>query len=161
RSMGENAHRLILSGPAAGVLGGGVIAAAANLDDVVTLDMGGTSADIGVIRNGLPRTRIGLHRGAPVPIQIPTLELATIGAGGGRAMGWVEGGGALRVGPMSAGADPGPVCYGKGGLEPTVTDAHLVLGRLDPANFLGGELPLDREAARAAVGRLASLLGST
>lgn len=150
RSTGENAHRLVLSGPAAGVIGGSYVATAAGFDRAVTLDIGGTSADIGVVVGMEARMRIGMTLSNGLPLQIPALEVETIGAGGG-SIASVDAGGALRVGPRSAGADPGPACYGQGGTEPTVTDAHLVLGRLDPEAFLGGALRLYPELAERAI----------
>jgi N-methylhydantoinase A len=158
RSMGESAHRLVLSGPAAGVLGGAWVAGEAGIRDVITLDMGGTSADIGIVLDGRPRIRNGMRLENGLPLQIQTLEIEAIGAGGG-SIAWVDDGGALHVGPQSAGADPGPACYGTGGTAPTVTDAHVVLGRIDPHNFLGGAIPLDPVAAESAMAPLASLLG--
>lgn len=158
RSVGENAHRLVLSGPAAGVLGGCFVAGLAGVRDVVTLDMGGTSADIGVAAGGIPRSWVGLKLENGLPLQISALEVEAIGAGGG-SIAWVDDGGALRVGPQSAGAEPGPACYGRGGSLPTVTDAHVVLGRIDPDNFLGGGLRLDGLLARQAVGAIAERLG--
>lgn len=158
RSVGENAHRLVLSGPAAGVLGGCYIAGLAGVRDVVTLDMGGTSADIGVAADGTPRSWVGLRLENGLPLQISALEVEAIGAGGG-SIAWVDDGGALRVGPQSAGAEPGPACYGRGGSQPTVTDAHVVLGRIDPDNFLGGGLALDASLAREAIGTVAARLG--
>ena len=152
RSTGEHAHRLVLSGPAAGVIGGGYVAAAAGFSQSVTIDIGGTSADIGVVVDGAPRMRVGMTLPTGLPIQIPTLEVEAIGAGGG-SIASVDAGGVLRVGPQSAGADPGPACYGSGGKEPTLTDAHLVLGRLDPDAFLGGEVRLDAGLARDAIDR--------
>lgn len=150
RSMGEAAHRLVLSGPAAGVLGGAAAAAVAGLRDVVTYDVGGTSADIGVVTAGRIRSRTDLRLENGMPLQVPSLEVEAIGAGGG-SIAWVDAGGALHVGPQSAGADPGPACYGAGGTEATVTDAHLVLGRIHPGRFLDGAKPLDPDAAARAV----------
>lgn len=152
RSTGEHAHRLVLSGPAAGVIGGSFVAAAAGFSEAVTIDIGGTSADIGVVVDGAPRMRLGMALPTGLPLQIPTLEVEAIGAGGG-SIATVDAGGALRVGPRSAGADPGPACYGMGGTAPTLTDAHLVLGRLDPGAFLGGEVRLDVQLARDAIER--------
>ncbi len=152
RSTGEHAHRLVLSGPAAGVIGGSFVAAAAGFSESVTIDIGGTSADIGVVVDGAPRMRIGMTLPTGLPLQIPTLEVEAIGAGGG-SIATVDAGGALRVGPQSAGADPGPACYGAGGSDATLTDAHLVLGRLDPDAFLGGEVRLDAGLAREAIER--------
>ena len=122
----------------------------------------GTTAKAGLIQNGTPRitkdyevgaaaqTGVGASRGAGYPIRTPVIDLVEIGAGGG-SIAWVDSGGVLRVGPQSAGADPGPVCYGAGGTEPTITDANLVLGRLNPGFFLGGEIELDVETARRAI----------
>ncbi len=141
----------ILSGPAAGVIGSLAIGRQAGLRNLITIDMGGTSFDVCLIRNGsvqqTKESEIGGH-----PIKVPMLDIHTIGAGGG-SIAWIDAGGALRVGPQSAGANPGPVCYGLGGEEPTVTDANLVLGRLDPSYYLGGEFQLCPEAARSAIVR--------
>ena len=158
RSIGDSAHRLVLSGPAAGVLGGAGVAAAVGARHVVTFDMGGTSADIGVVTNGLIRSRTDLRLENGMPLQIPSLEVEAIGAGGG-SIAWVDAGGALHVGPQSAGADPGPACYGMGGTEATVTDAHLVLGRLHPDRFLGGGQALDADSAARAVEVLGRRIG--
>ena len=138
----------VLSGPAAGVIGAVSIARAAGFADVISIDVGGTSADICLVRNGRPEiTKDGMI--GAFPLKLPILDIHTIGAGGG-SIASVSAAGRLTVGPRSAGAEPGPVCYGRGGMEPTATDAHLVLGRI-PAALLGGELPLDVGAARAAV----------
>src|SRR5881296_1668049 len=124
--------------------------------------MDGTKAKVGLIQDGQLRlsteievgaqsvTPLGEGRGGGYPIRTPVIDLVEIGAGGG-SIAWIDSGGALRVGPRSAGADPGPACYGRGGAEPTVTDANLVLGRLSADYFLGGELPLDVELARRAI----------
>src|SRR6185503_6944535 len=138
----------VLSGPAAGVIGAVSIARAAGFADVISIDVGGTSADICLVRDGRPEvTKDGMI--GPFPLKLPILDIHTIGAGGG-SIAAVSGAGRLSVGPRSAGAEPGPVCYGRGGTAPTVTDAHLVLGRIPPA-LLGGEIPLDMGAARAAI----------
>ncbi|OAT85297.1 5-oxoprolinase [Desulfotomaculum copahuensis] len=141
--------RTVLSGPAGGVLAGVQLAAKTGRPNLITADMGGTSMDISLIRGGKPRYTtegsIGGH-----PLSLPMLDIHTIGAGGG-SIAWIDAGGALRVGPASAGADPGPACYGLGGEEPTVTDANLVLGRLDPAHPLTGERPLQLEPARRSI----------
>lgn len=138
----------VLSGPAAGVIGAVSVARAAGLADVISIDVGGTSADICLVRDGRPEiTKDGTI--GPFPLKLPMLDIHTIGAGGG-SIAAVSATGRLTVGPRSAGAEPGPVCYGRGGTEPTVTDAHLALGRI-PAALLGGELPLDPAAARAAI----------
>ncbi|MFH1007652.1 MAG: hydantoinase/oxoprolinase family protein [Candidatus Latescibacterota bacterium] len=148
----------ILSGPAAGVLGGAGLARQAGIEKVITVDMGGTSFDICLIpADGLKFTRESEIGG--YALNVPMIDMHTIGAGGG-SISWIDGGGVLKVGPQSAGADPGPVCYGKGGTEPTVTDANLVLGRLNAAYFLGGEMEVDKEAAyRAIEEKLAKPLG--
>jgi N-methylhydantoinase A len=149
---------LILSGLAGGLIGGKHFASAVGRDDVITLDMGGTSADIGLIQRGAIRSSNQYEFEFGMPVAVPVVDLTTIGAGGSSIAGFDEGG-FLRVGPSSAGAEPGPAAYGRGGTEPTVTDANLVLGRLNPAYFLGGELSLDLEAARAALRPVAARLG--
>ena len=150
---------MVESGPAAGVIAATYLGTTLGYPDVISFDMGGTTAKAGLIQNGTPRitkdyevgaaaqTGVGASRGAGYPIRTPVIDLVEIGAGGG-SIAWVDSGGVLRVGPQSAGADPGPVCYGAGGTEPTITDANLVLGRLNPSFFLGGEIELDVEAAR-------------
>jgi N-methylhydantoinase A len=140
----------VLSGPAAGVVGAVSVARAAGHRDIISIDVGGTSADICLVREGRPEvTKDGMI--GPFPLKLPMVDIHTIGAGGG-SIAAVSASGRLTVGPRSAGAEPGPVCYGRGGAEPTVTDAHLVLGRIPPA-LLGGEIPLDVAAARAAIER--------
>ncbi len=156
----EQPVRIVLSGPAAGVKGARFIAAEAGFTDLITLDMGGTSCDVSLITNGNVKIttegRIGGY-----PIAVPMVDVHTIGAGGG-SIAWIDSGGALRVGPESAGADPGPVCYARGGSEPTVTDAHLVLGRLDPNGALGGSNELDLDGAKRAIAeKIANPLGIT
>ncbi|MES9990562.1 MAG: hydantoinase/oxoprolinase family protein [Candidatus Thiodiazotropha sp.] len=151
----REAVRMLLSGPAGGLVGAGFVAAASQRRQLLTLDMGGTSTDVALI-DGKPRlTREG--RIGPWPVAVPMVDMHTIGAGGG-SLAWVDAGGMLRVGPESAGADPGPACYGRGGREVTVTDANLVLGRLRSSAFLGGRMQLDPEAANQAMGRLAERL---
>jgi N-methylhydantoinase A len=138
----------VLSGPAAGVVGAIGVGRSAGYGDIISIDVGGTSADICLVRNGRPEiTKDGMI--GPFPMKLPIVDIHTIGAGGG-SIAAVTGAGRLTVGPRSAGAEPGPVCYRRGGSEPTLTDAHLVLGRIPPA-LLGGELPLDLNAARAAI----------
>ena len=149
---------LLLSGPAAGVLAGARIGALQGRDRVITFDMGGTSADIGIVTpRGIIEATARDTWIAGFPILIPMLDVHTVGAGGG-SIAYVDGGGAFRVGPRSAGARPGPACYGLGGSEPTVTDANLVLGRLRAEHFLGGAMSIDSELAEAAVGRLGEQL---
>ncbi|TDE00261.1 hydantoinase/oxoprolinase family protein [Jiangella asiatica] len=146
----------VLSGPAAGALGAAVVAGAAGFDSVLTLDGGGTSTDVTVVVDGHPALTTEGSVGA-YPSKIPMIDVVTVGAGGG-SIAWLSPEGTLKVGPRSAGADPGPLCYGTGGTEPTVTDAHLLLGRIPP-HLLGGEIPLDANAARAGIARLAGELG--
>jgi N-methylhydantoinase A len=145
--------RMLESGPAAGVIGTQAICAQLGWDKAIAFDMGGTTAKAGVISEGKPLTTgsalIGGYEKA-LPIQIPMMDIFEVGTGGGSIARLGEGQ-ALRVGPVSAGSMPGPVCYGRGGSEPTVTDANLLLGRLDPDNFLGGEMKLDLPAAQAAM----------
>jgi N-methylhydantoinase A len=140
---------LIGSGPAAAPAAARVLAKAVSADDVISMDMGGTSFDVCLIRAGAVPLRRGLQV-AHQPIGIPGVEINSVAAGGG-SVAWVDSGGALRVGPASAGADPGPAAYGRGGDRPTVTDAHVVLGYLSPGNFLGGRRPLSFEAAEGAI----------
>ena len=152
---GKKAVHLLLSGPAGGLTGARFIGQQAGLSRLMTFDMGGTSTDVALIDGAIRLTSEG-HIG-PWPVAVPMVDMHTIGAGGG-SIASVDSGGLLRVGPESAGAAPGPACYGQGGLAATVTDANLVLGRLQPAAFLGGAMTLDREAAIAAVGRIAARL---
>jgi N-methylhydantoinase A/oxoprolinase/acetone carboxylase beta subunit len=158
-SAAERPVALMLSGPAAGVLGGSWAARLADRERVITFDMGGTSADIGIVTEaGASEASARDTEIAGYPLLVPMFDIQTIGAGGG-SIAHVDEGGAFRVGPRSAGAVPGPACYGLGGEEPTITDAHLVLGRLDPERFLGGDMRLDPARAEAAVDRLAAELG--
>ncbi len=158
RTARRMSARTVLSGPAGGALTGVFISRAIERPNVITIDMGGTSSDICLIENGTPRLTTESEIGG-YPIKLPMIDINTIGAGGG-SIARVDEGGALRVGPESAGADPGPVCYGRGGTEPTVTDANLVLGRLSPSGLLGGEMPLDLEkAARVLEEKIARPLG--
>ncbi|GAB4296805.1 MAG: hydantoinase/oxoprolinase family protein [Thiohalomonadaceae bacterium] len=153
---GRQAVRMLLSGPAGGLVGARFVAAQADRRQLLTFDMGGTSTDVALIDGELRLTSEG-HIG-PWPVAVAQVDMHTIGAGGG-SLAWIDGGGLLRVGPQSAGAAPGPACYGRGGTQATVTDANLVLGRLLPGAFLGGGLRLDAAAARAAVARLGESLG--
>jgi N-methylhydantoinase A len=146
----------VLSGPAAGALGAALIAREAGFDKVLTCDGGGTSTDVTVVLGGDPTLTTEGTVGQ-YPSKIPMIDVVTVGAGGG-SVAWVSPDGALKVGPRSAGADPGPICYGRGGSEPTITDAHLLLGRIPP-HLLGGEIPLDVTAARAGLAELATRLG--
>ncbi len=139
----------ILSGPAAGALSGLRLGQQAGFQDLISIDVGGTSADVAVAHKGTlhfaEESEIGGHI-----IKVPMIEIQTVGAGGG-SIAWIDAGGALQVGPQSAGADPGPVCYGSGGTNPTVTDANVVLHRLSPEYFLGGEMTISSELATAAI----------
>ncbi|NHA70023.1 hydantoinase/oxoprolinase family protein [Phycicoccus flavus] len=146
----------VLSGPAAGALGAALVAGRAGFPKVLTCDGGGTSTDVSVVLDGEPTLTTEGSVGA-YPSKIPMIDVVTVGAGGG-SVAWVSPEGLLKVGPHSAGADPGPLCYGRGGTDPTVTDAHVVLGRIPP-HLLGGEIPLDVDAARAGLERLAGTLG--
>jgi len=162
---------MVESGPAAGVIAASQLGATLGHENVISFDMGGTTAKAGLIENGSPRVTKDYEvggtaattehgsRGSGYPIRTPVIDLVEIGAGGG-SIAWIDSGGILRVGPRSAGADPGPVCYGQGGTEPTITDANLVLGRISPDYFLGGEMRLDVDAARRAISeRCAEPLG--
>ena len=146
----------MLSGPAAGALGAALVAGAAGFDRVLTCDGGGTSTDVTVVVDGEPALTTEGSVGA-YPSKIPMIDVVTVGAGGG-SIAWLSPEGTLKVGPRSAGADPGPICYPDGGSEPTVTDAHVVLGRIPP-HLLGGEIPLSVDAARAGLERLGGELG--
>jgi N-methylhydantoinase A len=162
---------IVESGPAAGVVGAAVLAARIGLDHVITFDMGGTTAKAGLVENGQVLRAEAMEVGAGVMagarllvgagymLKLPAIDLAEVGAGGGSIC-RLDPGGAPKVGPHSAGADPGPVCYGRGGTEPTITDCNLALGYLDPAGLAGGAIVLDREAATQAVlTKLAEPLG--
>ncbi len=141
--------RLFLSGPAAGVIGGRAAGQAAGLDDLITLDVGGTSSDIAMISAGQALVRPESEI-AGFSVRVPMLDINTLGSGGG-SIAWLDAANGLRVGPRSAGADPGPACYGRGGTDPTLTDASLVLGYLNPDYFAGGSMALDAELARQAI----------
>ncbi len=146
----------VLSGPAAGALGAAVVAGRAGFGSVLTLDGGGTSTDVSVVLDGRPTLTTEGAVGA-YPSKIPMIDIVTVGAGGG-SIASRSPEGTLKVGPQSAGAEPGPLCYGRGGTAPTVTDAHVVLGRIPP-HLLGGEIPLDVDAARTGLATLADSLG--
>ncbi len=146
----------VLSGPAAGALGAALICGRAGFDKVLTCDGGGTSTDVSVVLGGEPTLTTEGTVGT-YPSKIPMIDVVTVGAGGG-SIAWISREGTLKVGPRSAGADPGPICYGTGGVEPTITDAHLMLGRI-PAHLLAGEIPLNGAAARKGIEDLAGELG--
>ena len=162
---------MVESGPAAGVIAAAHVGEALGYENVISFDMGGTTAKVGLVQDGTPRITkdyevgsvaqpgSGGFRAGGYPIRTPVIDLVEIGAGGG-SIAWIDPGGVLRVGPQSAGADPGPASYGQGGTEPTVTDANLVLGRLNPGHLLGGDLKLESALARAAIEkRIAKPLG--
>ena len=150
--------QMLVSGPTGGVIASRHVAGLTGIEHMVTLDMGGTSTDVATIIGGKEAFTTAFEIEWGVPIQIPMIDIRTIGAGGG-SIAWIDKGGMLRVGPQSAGAVPGPACYGQGGREATVTDANLVLGRLNPAFFLGGRMALDADAAQRAVAAVAARLG--
>ena len=153
---GKRPVETLLSGPASGVIGAAFIGAAIGIDKLVTFDMGGTSADVAVIE-GAPRYSTENHVG-DFPVIMPAIDVTSIGAGGG-SIAYVDSSGVLKVGPDSAGADPGPACYGLGGINATVTDAYVCLGILDPERFLGGRLVLNPALADAALSTLGNRLG--
>ena len=157
--VSEKPVMTLLSGLAAGVLGGAWIGALSGRDKLVTFDIGGTSADIGIVVEGrFAETDARSTSIAGFPLLLPMIDIHTIGAGGG-SIAYIDQGGAFRVGPRSAGAVPGPAAYGRGGTEPTVTDANVVLGRLDKNDFLGGTMKLDEAAAHRVIEELADTLG--
>lgn len=154
---GERAVNLLLSGPAGGLAAARYLGQSLGEEALLTFDMGGTSTDVAMVRQDVQLTSEG--RIGPWPVAVPMVDMHTIGAGGG-SLAMVDAGGALRVGPESAGSSPGPACYARGGAQPTVTDANLVLGRLQPAAFLGGAMDLDEDAARRAFEPLAARMGT-
>ncbi|MHB8643668.1 MAG: hydantoinase/oxoprolinase family protein [Gaiellaceae bacterium] len=156
-SAKEQPVHLVLSGPAGGVIGAAALGKALGHENLITIDMGGTSLDASLIAGG--HAKIETEQVfETLPVSIPTIDIHTIGAGGG-SIAWVDEGGHLQVGPQSAGAVPGPACYAKGGDQATFTDAALAVGYLDPKNFLGGEIPLDAALTRSAIAKLAAGLG--
>jgi N-methylhydantoinase A len=157
REAAEHAALTVLSGPAGGAAAAALVAARTGEPDLLCFDMGGTSCDVCVVEGGTVRETAGRVVGGR-PLALPMVDIHTVGAGGG-SIGWRDPGGALRVGPRSAGAEPGPACYGRGGTEATVTDANLVLGHLDPDVPLAGGVRLDAAAAREAVATLGRELG--
>ena len=158
--VAERAIGVMGSGPAGGVMGAAAVAGAAGVTDFISVDMGGTSYDVAVVRHGEPEVKSGWNWHHRYLVGLPMVDVQTVGAGGG-SIARVEAG-ALKVGPQSAGSEPGPVCYGRGGLEPTVTDANVVLGYLNPDEFCGGTMRLDVQGATAAIReRVAKPLGLT
>jgi N-methylhydantoinase A len=156
-TAGAMSVRTILSGPATGVVGAQAIGALAGFRDLITFDMGGTSTDVALLQDGSCKlaSEATVHG---YPIKAPMLDIHTVGAGGG-SIAFIDAGGLLKVGPRSAGADPGPVCYGRGNEEPAVTDANVVLGTLNPGHLLGGRMSIRRDLAEQAIARLAAKLG--
>jgi N-methylhydantoinase A len=157
RTAAEAPVRTVLSGPSAGVVGAAHVARQAGIPDIITLDMGGTSTDVSLLRGAQPNMEAG-QRIAGYPIRVPAIAIHTIGAGGG-SIAWTDAAKGFHVGPRSAGAVPGPAAYGRGGDKPTVTDANVLLGRLNPKALLGGEMPIYRDLADKAVESIASDLG--
>ena len=152
--------QFLVSGLAGGIVAARHYARLAGVEHAFSLDMGGTSADIGTIQRGQERYLSEFQVGFGIPIAVPCVDVATLGAGGG-SIAWIDKGGLLQVGPRSAGATPGPMCYRQGGTEPTVTDANLILGRLNPDYFLGGQIALDPEAPAAALRAIGEALGAS
>ncbi|HRX37547.1 MAG TPA: hydantoinase/oxoprolinase family protein [Aestuariivirga sp.] len=156
----EAPAQMVLSGPTGGVIASRYVTEELDISHLVTIDMGGTSTDVSTVINKKESFTTAFEIEWGVPVQVPMIDIRTIGAGGG-SIAWIDKGGMLQVGPQSAGANPGPACYGRGGTSPTVTDANLVLGRINPDNFLGGRMKLDVKAARAALGGIAKQLGQS
>jgi N-methylhydantoinase A len=158
KSVPDYPVSILLSGPAGGVIAGKHYGDLCSFEDLITIDMGGTSTDVSLINKGRVITTTDFEIEWGLPVIVPTIEISTIGAGGG-SIGWVDKGGLLHVGPESAGAEPGPASYDRGGDLPTVSDANLVLGRLNPDYFLGGQMPLKTHLAQEALGALGKKLG--
>lgn len=156
----EAPAQMVLSGPTGGVIASRFVAEQLDIRQLVTIDMGGTSTDVSTVINKKESFTTAFEIEWGVPIQVPMIDIRTIGAGGG-SIAWIDKGGMMRVGPQSSGAKPGPACYSRGGVEPTVTDANLVLGRINADNFLGGRMKLDEAAARKAIGTIAGKLGQS
>ena len=156
-TVAERPIETFLSGPAAAVVAAQQIGLQAGRPNLVSMDMGGTSFDVAILADGEPKQATESEIVPTIPVRIPMLDIRTIGAGGG-SIAWVDDGGALKVGPQSAKALPGPACYGRGGLAPTTTDANVVLGRIDPAHFLGGTYALHAERAAEVIDQLAATL---
>lgn len=160
RTAREYPIETFLSGPAAAVVAAKHVGAQVGIEHLIEMDMGGTSFDIALVEDGAYRYTTDAEIAPTLPIKVAMIDIRTIGAGGG-SIAWIDDGGALKVGPRSAGADPGPACYGRGGEAATVTDANVVLGRIDPTHFLGGRFPLRPDLAAVAIGRLANHFGMT
>ena len=149
----ERPVAMMESGPVGGIIASARVGQALGFDNVISFDMGGTTAKASLVRDGEPTLAPGYYVGGYAsghPVMLPMIDVVEVGAGGG-SIAWIDDVGALKVGPQSAGADPGPICYRGGGTEPTITDANVVLGRLDPKNFLGGQMELDAPAARTGI----------
>jgi N-methylhydantoinase A len=157
RSAQRVPARICHSGPAGGVVGGLIVGQSAGFENVITFDMGGTSADLSLVEGAKPSLSSEWRVDWNIPILFPAIDLVAIGAGGG-TIAWVDAGGSLRVGPDSAGADPGPACLGRGNEQPTITDAHLFLGRLQADRYLGGDVTIYPELAERAIAALADKL---
>lgn len=149
--------RTVLSGPSTGVVGAARLSSQSGVDNIITFDMGGTSSDVALVRDARPTSASGMELDGR-PVRAPMLDINTVGAGGG-SIAWVDEGGHLKVGPQSAGADPGPACYGRGTTEPTVTDANVVLGILNQEHLLAGTMPIDASLSFAAMEKLGAKLG--
>jgi N-methylhydantoinase A len=161
RLVARDAAKTVMSGPASGVIAAAATLAQSGLGNAVTYDMGGTSTDVALIHGGVPEVSSELAIAYGLPIHVPMVDVRSVGAGGG-SIASLNAAGGLKVGPQSAGSSPGPVCYGRGGMAPTITDANLVLGRLDPAGLTGVEGAVDVEGVRAVIrDRLAQPLGFT
>jgi N-methylhydantoinase A len=156
-SANDRPIETILSGPASGVVAAASLSRDIKVDKVITVDMGGTSADMSISESGTPETTTLTHIG-DFPLVMPVVSVSAIGAGGGSII-WVDKEGLLKVGPKSSGADPGPVCYGRGGLEPTITDCYLALGYIDEKRFLDGKMELDKAAAIQALEKIGEKIG--
>src|SRR5689334_8480822 len=149
----ERPVAMMESGPVGGIIASAQVGAALGYDNVISFDMGGTTAKASLVKDGEPTLAPGYYVGGYAsghPVMLPMIDVVEVGAGGG-SIAWIDDIGALKVGPQSAGADPGPICYRAGGSEPTITDANVVLGRLDPDNFLGGQMKLDADGARRGI----------
>ncbi|WP_243263864.1 hydantoinase/oxoprolinase family protein [Sulfitobacter dubius] len=157
-SAADSPVQMALSGPTGAVVATRIMSELTGIKNLVVFDMGGTSTDCSTVVDSQEQVTTDFEIEWGIPIQIPMIDINTIGAGGG-SIAWIDKGGMLRMGPQSASADPGPACYGRGGQDATVTDANVVLGRISPDNFLGGEMALDSDASHAAVGRIADELG--
>src|ERR1700732_4587937 len=145
----ERPAAMMESGPVGGINASPGVVRALGSPNVISFDMGGTTAKASLVRDGEPTMAPGYYVGGYAsghPVMLPMIDVVEVGAGGG-SIAWIDDVGALKVGPQSAGADPGPICYRSGGSAPTITDANVVLGRIDPHNFLGGEMKLDGEGA--------------